>query len=70
MNQTMSNHLILPLEFLSAFTSRASLYTAVMWLVLRVNEDVRIQEILISVILNLYTREGAKLTWVWKGCTV
>jgi hypothetical protein len=46
MNKTMSDHLILPLETLSAFTSRASLYTAVVWPIRRVNIGMGVQEIL------------------------
>lgn len=42
----MSNHLILPLETLSAFTPGASFYTTVVWSVGRVDVRMRVQEVL------------------------
>lgn len=45
-DQTMSDHLILSLEPLSTFTAWASLYTAVVRSIRRVNIGVGIQEIL------------------------
>lgn len=46
MDQTMPNHLVLPLEALSPFASRAALYGTVMWSCRRVDVCVRIEEIL------------------------
>ena len=42
----MSDQLILSLESLSAFTSRTSLYTTVVWPIRRVNIGVGVQEVL------------------------
>jgi hypothetical protein len=46
MNETMSDHLVLPLKSFPTFTPRTSLYTAVVWPIGRVNIGMGVQKIL------------------------
>lgn len=56
MDQAMANHLILPLEPLSAFSTRASWHGAIVWTGLRMHISVRIEKI-----LGLERRSGTPL---------